>query len=342
MIRYLSRNEKSKSRELWEEAFSEDSKEFTDYYFDEKLKNNCILVKEQNNRIISMAHLNPYRLFVRGRVWNIDYIVGVATDKKMRHQGHMRTVLSKMFVDMHTSKMPFCFLMPADEKIYRPFDFTFIFNQPEWKLIDNTGLSAEELDTNNIGDCIDFSNSWLSKRYEVYSIRDFLYFENLLKEVRCEAGSIKLLYDISGGNKSLAGILSVWGLEKQVQRELICDNKYTKLKDEAKPAIMARIINAAEFVKVISLKEECEEDSIVVPVRIEDSFLEENNNTFLWHLNKETSYLEKIREPLEPCFCISISKMTEWLFGYADIDFNGFSWCSKIRSIKGVFLDEVV
>lgn len=32
MIRYLKETEKYKSRELWEEAFPEDSKSFDDYY----------------------------------------------------------------------------------------------------------------------------------------------------------------------------------------------------------------------------------------------------------------------------------------------------------------------
>ena len=38
MIRYLNDREKQSVRELWEEAFPEDSKEFGDYYFKERVR----------------------------------------------------------------------------------------------------------------------------------------------------------------------------------------------------------------------------------------------------------------------------------------------------------------
>ena len=46
-IRYLEENEKNKSRELWEEAFPEDSREFDDYYFSEKTRDNKILERKK-------------------------------------------------------------------------------------------------------------------------------------------------------------------------------------------------------------------------------------------------------------------------------------------------------
>ena len=42
VIRYLEDGEKGKSRSLWEEAFPEDSREFDDYYFKEKTRDNRI------------------------------------------------------------------------------------------------------------------------------------------------------------------------------------------------------------------------------------------------------------------------------------------------------------
>ena len=51
MIRYLRKEEAGKSRELYCEAFPEDSKSFTDYYYTEKVKKNRILVDEEDERI---------------------------------------------------------------------------------------------------------------------------------------------------------------------------------------------------------------------------------------------------------------------------------------------------
>ena len=61
-IRYLKPEEKEKARALWSQAFFEDSEEFDNYYFTEKIKENQILVKEEDGRIISMVHLNPYKI----------------------------------------------------------------------------------------------------------------------------------------------------------------------------------------------------------------------------------------------------------------------------------------
>ena len=44
MIRYLEQEEKGRTKELWKEAFSEDSTSFVDYYYEEKMKDNRVLV----------------------------------------------------------------------------------------------------------------------------------------------------------------------------------------------------------------------------------------------------------------------------------------------------------
>lgn len=84
-------------RPLWQEAFPEDSREFADYYFDKKILQSSVLVKEDGTgRIVTMAHMNPYRINVGKKMWKLDYIVGVATAADSRHRGHMRDVLMKM------------------------------------------------------------------------------------------------------------------------------------------------------------------------------------------------------------------------------------------------------
>ena len=50
MIRYLETEEKGRCLDLWREAFPEDSTEFCDYYFKEKMKDNRVLVREEKRR----------------------------------------------------------------------------------------------------------------------------------------------------------------------------------------------------------------------------------------------------------------------------------------------------
>ena len=303
MIRYLNGDEKGASRDLWEEAFPEDSRSFDDYYFLEKMKDNRILVLEEeeisekseskgrdemrlgcgegggqleksgSTRIASMIHLNPYWIQAAGEQWQVDYLVGVATRKDRRHRGYMRSLLNRMMEDMRDAGMPFCFLMPADAAIYRPFGFTYIFRQPCMGLKAGVVLEERELLGNRRAEggeaCTDkagtlggtemtemwmlpaWMNRWLASRYEVFAIRDEAYVCRLLKEIASENGSFRLLYD----QGALVGMVSQWGLEEREQRLLYGEDSYVEEAEPPKPAIMARIITPENFVRAIRLDE---------------------------------------------------------------------------------------
>ena len=49
MIRYLDNQEKGRTKDLWREAFPEDSEDFLDYYDQEKMSINQVLVREEND-----------------------------------------------------------------------------------------------------------------------------------------------------------------------------------------------------------------------------------------------------------------------------------------------------
>ena len=58
MIRYLEKNEKLNIRSIYEQCF-QDSKEYTDYYMNNCLKNNFVAVDEEDGEIIGAVHLIP-------------------------------------------------------------------------------------------------------------------------------------------------------------------------------------------------------------------------------------------------------------------------------------------
>ena len=80
MIKYLEFEEKQSTKNLYLEAFPEDKDTlFVDYYYREKIKDNEIIVEEDEGKIITMIHLNPYIMKICNSEYNIDYIVAVAT-----------------------------------------------------------------------------------------------------------------------------------------------------------------------------------------------------------------------------------------------------------------------
>ena len=402
MIVYLTGDEKQSCRKLWEEAFPEDSREFGDYYFREKLKDNRILAlveeaeEEQlgiqeikarrtgetklSGNVQAMLHRNPYRLMVCGQQWQVDYLVGVATRKERRHRGYMRQLLLRMMDDMRREGMPFCFLMPADEAIYRPFGFTFIFRQPWFELTERgQGLRTErwipyrgEISSQvmekkesekKLAVLSGWMNQWLANHYQVYAVRDEEYLSRLAKELASEEGTLDVFFD---GDRIVA-VESWWGSTQQERRLLYGEEPYVKTVDaEEKPVIMARIICPEEFVRVIRLrKKQQEEEEMTVSLRLRDPLIAENDGTWLWHLNGEKSWLERAelngeesrlgraelngeesrlgRAELngETDLTLTIEELTAWLFGY-QVPAEAGKFADRIETLERVFLDEIV
>lgn len=175
VLRYLFPEERRLSRPLYEAVFSEDSKQFVDYYYEYKIRDNEILSLWKDRNIVSMLHLNPYTIIVNGFEMKSNYIVAVATDRAHRHQGYMRMLLEKALQDMAAQRMPFTFLMPASESIYAPFDFVWICPYTE------IPSRVEKMDA-------DEQNRYLAARYQMFCKRDGRYLENLRAERLAEEG----------------------------------------------------------------------------------------------------------------------------------------------------------
>lgn len=172
---YLSPAEKIRSRELYRSVFSEDTEKFVDYYYEYKTRDNEILVLEEDGKLVSMLHLNPYTMIVNGYELKSNYIVAVATDKDYRHRGYMRMLLEKALRDMSARRIPFTFLMPVSERIYAPFDFVWICPY--------TFVPARVGAMN-----ADAQNRYLASRYQMFCKRDARYMELQKAEKRAEEG----------------------------------------------------------------------------------------------------------------------------------------------------------
>lgn len=171
MIRYLSDEEKQRSRILYREAFPEDTDAFVEYYYHYVTKDNRILVREEDGRICSMLHLNPYRISVNGQVTDAYYYVAVATAGDCRHQGMMQSLLEKSLRDICSLGHPFAYLMPVNRAIYEPFGFRIVYEQKKTELPEDPVQANEKM----------------SGMFDVYTVRDDSYMEKMREEERvCE------------------------------------------------------------------------------------------------------------------------------------------------------------
>ncbi|MBP3665231.1 MAG: GNAT family N-acetyltransferase, partial [Tyzzerella sp.] len=94
ILRKLEKQEHIKTRKLWEEVFTEDTPEFLDYYYFIKTLENEIYVIEEDDKIVSMLHLNPYQMRIGNAIFKTHYIVAVATDENYRKRGYMAALLN--------------------------------------------------------------------------------------------------------------------------------------------------------------------------------------------------------------------------------------------------------
>lgn len=192
-IRRLRQEEHIRTRRLWEKIFTEDTQEFLDYYYSVKTNDNEIYVMEDNGEIVSMLHLNPYQMRVKDKIFKTHYIVAVATDERYRHQGLMRQLLNHTMQIMTERGEPFTFLMPANEAIYKPFGFKFVYEQKREKVsgkkCDNNTVEMMEASPEHCQAIADFANEML-KNYDVVTWRDEDYYKMILAEQISENGGI--------------------------------------------------------------------------------------------------------------------------------------------------------
>lgn len=139
---YLTDAEKSDTVPLWKACFTEDSDSFVEYYYKEKTRDNRILVKREEDRVLSMVHYNPYCIRMQEQEWNLDYLVAVATDPGHRRKGYFREMFRKMLKDEAAEGKPITYLVPVNPEVYAPMDFTFIGNVPVYEL--KPGLESGE------------------------------------------------------------------------------------------------------------------------------------------------------------------------------------------------------
>lgn len=310
-IRYLKQQEKKNTRAMYEEIFPEDSKEFVDYYYEWKVKENRILVMEDAGLLQVMMHLNPYTLWINGHLRKIPYIVAVATHPDCRRQGKMGQVMEQALQDLAGQQAPFTFLLPADPAYYRGQGFVFapcqdiqqsfsVKDREENFLPELRWQEAEEAD---IPEMVEFSNNILEENYHIFVKRDAHYYRRLFAEIKTEQGKVLLLKpkmndaqqaSVSGREKSgLKGML-VYGVEQQKAeiQELLLETADVHIElPFSEFQMMLRIASLREFVSLMKCEKTCCYD-----VKVKDEMIPGNCGCFRIEIHKDGGRMQEIPE----------------------------------------------
>lgn len=363
VLTYLDAEDKDETKHLWHMCFPEDSESFIEYYYKEKTKDNEILVKKDNGLLISMVQYNPYAVKLRGRLWKLDYLVGVATEESRRREGHFRDVFVKMLHDEEAAGKPITYLVPVNPAVYAPMGFTFIGNVASYELTEEAKQTLTRTvcqDTpEDCGRAAVYMEQWLGARYEMYTRRDAAYVSRLIKELASENGTLEFLEQ----DGRLVGLDAYWGWEVREHRLLYAEDAYT-VKTGEKPWNMARLTNIGALLAAFGLKQAEQQGEekrmLTLGIRMNDPILEMNNGEFVWTIGETGSSLKARKPEPDTCGCteyVSIwletkpEELVSWLFGCqkaeeiwgGQLENKGLAEIlAQVDTVNGVYLDEIV
>ena len=363
VLTYLDAEDKDETKHLWHMCFPEDSESFIEYYYKEKTKDNEILVKKDNGLLISMVQYNPYAVKLRGRLWKLDYLVGVATEESRRREGHFRDVFVKMLHDEEAAGKPITYLVPVNPAVYAPMGFTFIGNVASYELTEEAKKTLTRTvcqDTpEDCGRAAVYMEQWLGARYEMYTRRDAAYVSRLIEELASENGTLEFLEQ----DGRLVGLDAYWGWEVREHRLLYAEDAYT-VKTGEKPWNMARLTNIGALLAAFGLKQAEQQGEekrmLTLGIRMNDPILEMNNGEFVWTIGENGSSLKVRKTEPDTCGCtenVSIwletkpEELVSWLFGCrkaeeiwgGQLENKGLAEIlAQVDTVNGVYLDEIV
>lgn len=363
VLTYLDAEDKDETKHLWHMCFPEDSESFIEYYYKEKTKDNEILVKKDNGLLISMVQYNPYAVKLRGRLWKLDYLVGVATEESRRREGHFRDVFVKMLHDEEAAGKPITYLVPVNPAVYAPMGFTFIGNVASYELTEEAKKTLTRTvcqDTpEDCGRAAVYMEQWLGARYEMYTRRDAAYVSRLIKELASENGTLEFLEQ----DGRLVGLDAYWGWEVREHRLLYAEDAYT-VKTGEKPWNMACLTNIGALLAAFGLKQAEQQGEekrmLTLGIRMNDPILEMNNGEFVWTIGETGSSLKARKPEPDTCGCtenVSIwletkpEELVSWLFGCrkaeeiwgGQLENKGLAEIlAQVDTVNGVYLDEIV
>lgn len=370
-IESLTYKEHEYTRPLWEMTFDEDSDEFINFYYNNKVNNNNIWVAKDDEVILSMAQLNPYQVHLGSSIVPAHYIVGVATHEEYRRQGLMRSILQASLQQLYDNKEPFTYLMPAKEEYYTGFDFLSVYYQKRGVLLEvseETELTYKIASDEDFEELAQFSENILNKKYRIFAHRDFYYYQTLKAQFEAEHGAIVCVYqsDVLVGYFFFAEYDTIEVIEpvcleefkdefshifakffKECNKEIYVTAFDFLNEDDfknivTKPATMVRIINLEMFVKYLTATE-----PVNIVIEIQDSLIEQNNEIFdlsiglngaqINESSTEPEVVLSISELCAICFFNQIPKSVE-----ERAEISTFSKLSKIEKFAPVFLNDFV
>ncbi|MDD4723018.1 MAG: GNAT family N-acetyltransferase [Acidaminococcaceae bacterium] len=316
-FRFIKKDMLPQIANLWDYCFEKKDSPFFAWYFSHYClqQNKIIGGFDIEGNLATMLHLNPYKLSLHGRSFEVPYIVGVATDPMARGQHAMGELLSTAFTLLRASGTLFVILMPINAGIYLPYGFSYTYYRHGYKM-PLKALTVKSTDVTlhlKRQELLKVKNELQSVykaamcKYNGYVERDERVWENYLTVSAAEnleaavvySGKEPVGYMIYSKTNGTFKIWELLTLEGQAKNRLLeyargFVGEYTQLEwlaapedlsyldfqeqsytGEVTPFMMARIINVGKTLSSLTIPKNCPRKTFVLYVQ--DEFMPLNN-----------------------------------------------------------------
>jgi predicted acetyltransferase len=338
--RRLSVQDIPQARGLWEVSFN-DTTTFIDWYFAERFPSDQARGFFQDDRLLCMAQVVPYRFFLRGQWVPTVYIVGLATNPKVRKEGLATQLLQNILRECYHQGLGMTILMPAVPLFYqrRGWEYLYTLQKINFKMTEVT-QTLGQLESSSIDPFV--MNSLYQQTF--YGAHGWLDrtdhdWQALLQDYAMDGGDIFFYRD---RNNDRQGYILCQITPEQIKiRELAINDErlltdalsllarqspglpmewqawtgqrfpYEPLDHKIEPVAMARIVNLKHILESIQYPPQIEID---FSFSIYDPLLKYNCDTYRWHVHHGLVNLLPIPDkPSYPQF--TIGDFTRWVMG---------------------------
>ncbi|MBR6222700.1 MAG: hypothetical protein IKQ71_04620 [Lachnospiraceae bacterium] len=232
MIRYLEADERGKIRELYDAEINV-SKELSDYYFSDYLKNNTTrqLVYEENGEITAFISIHIKKWWVQGNMeernafgmteehgnWqelyhqaDAWYLYAIADKDEGRSR--IGELIKRVLSDAEDEKVEFLYLMPDDPRNYTPFGFSMLNGVCDWRFEVDELTRKEDYTIKKLSEIENkeeifeamarvYKEAQTGAQYDAFLEKTAEYYAGVFRRLLLKHGDIFLLYE----NNRLSG-----------------------------------------------------------------------------------------------------------------------------------------
>ena len=363
---------------IWKYCFS-DTDDYVTHYFDKKYNGDRVVIYtknktekcdaqsktsqneepiQKNDMAVAAISLNDHNISIGKNVIRCPYVVGVSTLPEARGGGIMKNLMNDILKRMYEDKNPISILMPIDFRLYTKFGYTNCYDMMNVSLdifdLKKFKLRGEfcKAEKNSVSDLLQIYRSSM-KKYNGYSLRDDVYYNDFIEEMSIENGYIYINYEnniptgyiaytitdnvmyireiYSTNIRSYKSLLKfIFNHNTQVKKVnilTVIDDVLMDILDnpkdakfEIKPFMMARIINLEELTKQLKLETDLDEEILV---SIIDDNIENNNGIYrIYSQNNLLSItkVDNVKQDLDCMDLISIEELTKVIMGYKTVE----------------------